>query len=1845
MKKIFTKKKIIIGISILLLALLIIPFSSNKINQKIKRKKVELGIVVKNLYMDKESTPENLKLDNIFNEYIQNILHATENVLPAKKEGKFYTVDLSKYMNDYAFKNITDVKMAKHNLNGEVINDIEYKNKKIYIPEKYYDKNNSAPVQIEFVNRATTKELKQIEVDLTVTKNIKKNKKIYLDGKSEKVEFSIAKYGELKNYTKDDINIYANGGVTRLPNDIFEFDSKSGKVSFDYLPLYMRKIKVDINRKTGIARIINKISNVISAYAYSDSGVYNTTSSYELASAPKNIVVGDAFEFYATTYYYASMSENPYSGTPIGDIATGSNNSRQSADTAYNILTCQSSSFPCSDYLLYNPEDLYFAVTLPSKLTSGNKEIDFGTSRTLRMSCYHITNPAGNQPGGDRHYWAKVISYDATNKKLSLAFVAYEDGGGSQAAWGIYSFYWKEDYGYLQITKERIGADGDTASRTFKAYNAGADGKCGTSDDSSSQGSCTVTSSQTSCKIGYDSSTSKGTLSYGTYCIWEDGDEDHGTLDDNYITTYKPTQESGGGYNYAKVKLSDSSSGSAGAKYETATVTNVRRKWCYAARKTEQDTNVPLKGNFTFTSNGQTISLSTSNELAVFGPFVRSLVYNTNGSVKAQVSETSSSSEVDTAINKKFWTTAQTTTVPAGAIKEATYNGNASSPAWTCPSASSFTTFTDMPNVRVYYCVKIIKKDSSGNLLKGAKFRLTNGNLSFDSKETSPGRHSIFISDNPVQYTAEEIVVPKGYAKVDNFTVPTTKIIKMYRWKKGTTNVPLTEALAQAECESDETRDYTQTVVNDSSAYVIDKTDYKLLLNWYKVTENQSTKADGAKFKVYKKGTTTPLKFTARVAYKDSNNDTRNCYNLDDNGTITELESATIATGHKGEVCITGLDKGDYTVEETHPAKYHTFGPDNYKDFTITNSSTAFKAMDNSNKYVNLKTTFKFKKNITNTDSSQIGDTKYTITRNGETKTMSLSEMTIEQLKLITFRVYPENSTTPLNLIKTADGVYEYDQNPDVDKSSTTTKTTDLHLTGTAISNLTITIEHLPLGKYSIKEVDSSVCQIGTSAGYGNITNPTERPSTLPNCNNSVGNSGSCIGYYTPNYSQASSHQFEIKECSNDDAGTDKCTTHVHESQALTNKPTEITLTKKDFYHYDDAADVQDKDRDKDSKESTAEFENDKERSDFDRIDFKVKDPSGNYLNLIYVGKHGNCKTDDSYSIYRYIPGLQLPSGVSPDVFNSTIGGTTQTLHACGGHIKVINLCRGNKYTFEEIKVPDDSVYVKEGTPQVCFTIPCSEQEDTTQTSETHIINDKGTRVRFEKRDSKYNYLIPDETTTFQVYRCPKVNGVFTDCHPSDYASVDPNTGKYIINQSQATAAGLKLVRFSPRKVITGDEEDTEDAAGLAGVEVYNMMSDSDVDSGKTNVVDLHPYHGILVLRYLQSGYHYVLIETVAPKNYTLPKGQDAETAFTVRNDTVNVREVDVPNVPTSLLIKKYDDNGKLLKGAQFKVYEGTTCDPNLSAMNQPKNLLKLKTIRDGVYEARPPYDDSDYTVVQTCDDENGVCNNIPTNEQTRLTYERDIFNENINNTYVDSYADFENMVNEEGDSIEIKEGEALIQYLEYNHCYIIEEIKAPEGHSLPKHAEDRFTMVTMKENEKYFLDTGKALVNKPTPFTFYKFDEYNQLLDGAEFKLQKLDDNKKYNDITVTEIEEKGMLFYKVDGNTDNKTIRTRNGSATVYYLTPGQYRILETSPAPGKELSKNPNIATFFVDEAGNVYGNSIIVNKNTTGKRENINESSAEFIIGIQTGQTVIRYGIIIGVLVALITGLMILRKKSK
>jgi hypothetical protein len=218
---------------------------------------------------------------------------------------------------------------------------------------------------------------------------------------------------------------------------------------------------------------------------------------------------------------------------------------------------------------------------------------------------------------------------------------------------------------------------------------------------------------------------------------------------------------------------------------------------------------------------------------------------------------------------------------------------------------------------------------------------------------------------------------------------------------------------------------------------------------------------------------------------------------------------------------------------------------------------------------------------------------------------------------------------------------------------------------------------------------------------------------------------------------------------------------------------------------------------------------------------------------------------------------------------------TTTVLHTCGGHLKVMGLCRNKTYTIEEISVPENSVFVLEkddqgNNPSVSYKIPCCEGPDTTPPKTTHtVIKDKGTRVRFEKRDSKYNYLIPDadnapegDLTTFQVYQCEKD----TECHPTDNIS------------DMAHAPGVRrIMKFVDRAYLTQadlatplDEEDGINGGSVTqhkpsatdtsysnkddyelSYEVYKAATDSDISKGGTFVTNLHPDHGVLILRYL----------------------------------------------------------------------------------------------------------------------------------------------------------------------------------------------------------------------------------------------------------------------------------------------------------------------------------------------------------------------------------------------------------
>ena len=1814
-KKILNRKYIkLVTILLILVAILSVIYyiDLNKFNSKLVDYDEEYLLDVTYLIGNRDKLGDEATIYDTTENHDDDIMYTTRQIVPLTKKGEYLYVDLSKFANEVLFDHISDVQFAYNNVNAEILDNCFYdrKTRMVKIPLSVYqnsDSENNAVAQLELESVLTEKEISNIKIDYGVKKLLTYEATTTTDLYELQTDIPLSNYinGRVAN---ENFYIYLNNSSDPIDSSFFTFDNTTKTLALDIPAIIINRVDIKVGN--------NIFKNVFAAKSTKP----EKFNAWALNSRPDTLIskgsyltkrdsVRDKFDNF--NYCYVKGKKD---GKKVC-ISTkqGYTSNKDISAFKYNMVYerykkkyykgtkshwavwpfTAKASFLGTRYdgtvmLDFKNKNDYFVL-----LCDNNHKKAYN-KKTLNLKVSIVTNKSG---AAKPYLILKVVTADHSTTS----------GSGTQMGIAYFRVTWANGTCSLNTTKliSTTAASNSLATATIGLY---------------SNSTCTTLVSSQNINVNLADGSS-GVAQFNnlktntTYYVKETAFVDSGGNDllaGKYITTIA-SGSTGGTDQCRPITPKDNNNDKI---CDTGvTVTNTENVFCYSIKKVDAENNNTVVNNTTWTLTGAAGDVHTATATNGIATFTN-LKYQSYTLKET----TANPADLDGNGTLDYWNDyVNGVQVPATSLVA----GNACSPD---PQKGGI-----KPDKKVYYCIKIKKIDSStGAALTGAEFTATRGSHTIDKTSnnyhTANGITSFFIGDSSQagDYTVTETKAPNGYSL--NNTTRVVSAIPMAEY----TN----ESEARSKCFSDDGRAYDGSKISDKTystndIYLFEDTKY--LLNWYKTTENGSTLINGAKFKVAD-STGKYITVSAPIVQKDESNIEKACYQYTGaNTTGTVMTSG--AAGNTdipmtGQVCIGGLPSGTYTIIETGAPEYHTFGVNSTK--TIT-ASVTFNIMTNYNKLVNQPTEFKFNKKVTNTDGSQEGDTKYTVTINGVTKTLSLSEMTTEQLMKITFMIYNSEGNA-LQFKEISPGHYEFAANS-VDQAGTSENTEALHLD----ANREIYVKHLPKGDYTIKEADTSSCQLNNGR-YGTQANPDSRPASAASCANGAGAGGECIGYYSPDYS-SNTYQFEIDDCSSQAASqnNEACGSQGGiETQSLTNIPTEIIFTKKDLYDYGDQADIIDNDREQNSTESSVEFENAKERSDFDRIDFKVKDKNGNYLNFVYIGNSSNtCTSDSDYSVYKYIPGLQLPSGVDPNVFNyhTASGGLTitQTLHACGGHIKLVNLCRGETYTFEEIRVPDDSVYVLEKVgelnPTVCFEIPCSTDEEEQRTSTTAVINDKPTRVLFEKKDGKYNYLIPDETTTFEVYRCPKVDGVNTLCSPSAYSTVE-----------ERELAGMKLIKFEPRSVIVGDEEDP-------GMEVYRMMSDSDAETkslcennqtSNCYVTSVHPVSGRLVIRYLQSGYNYVLLETVAPKNYILPKGKASETPFVVVNTTVDVEQVDVPNSPSAIIIRKYADldgdneadSDKLIGGAKFKIYKVTNYNANQKPKDQEKELLKLKTIKDGVYENRPVLDTE---IVTTCSGES--CSYTASS----LGYDESV------------WEDIDDLIENSGTNVTsvLKEGTAIIQYLEYDNYYVVEEVEAPTGYSLPENDDDRFTLVHVRKNETEIVDTADALVNKPAYFTFYKFDEFNSPLDGATFYLQKLDQDKKYNTLTVsTEELITGETIYKADPKSELKEITTVGGKATVYYLEPGQYRILEVAAAEGYELPKKTiNVATFFVDEDGLVYGNNIITNKKPQETITYLGNAKAELIISIQTGKTVIKYGLIITALVGAIVGLIIFLKKRK
>ena len=223
--------------------------------------------------------------------------------------------------------------------------------------------------------------------------------------------------------------------------------------------------------------------------------------------------------------------------------------------------------------------------------------------------------------------------------------------------------------------------------------------------------------------------------------------------------------------------------------------------------------------------------------------------------------------------------------------------------------------------------------------------------------------------------------------------------------------------------------------------------------------------------------------------------------------------------------------------------------------------------------------------------------------------------------------------------------------------------------------------------------------------------------------------------------------------------------------------------------------------------------------------------------------------------------------------------------------------------------------------------------------------------------------------------------------------------------------------------------------------------------------------------------------------------------------------------------------------------------------------------------------------------------------------------------------------------------GIIVINYLPEG-TYYLKEVKTPEDSGLVIDPNNQWTEIKIyvNRNSATAYNYQKEIRNAKGSFCFYKIDEDGNYLDSGKFKLQMYNEKTsmyedkvlKFNDNDTYSIDESNESdIYMFSPISDGQTCFTDINAK-------GKYRIVEIEAPDGFVLpSSSETEAEIVINEYGYAIGDAVIINKRiTTGEGA---EAQAELIVNIQTGQNRIHYIIIITAILAIISGLIIYKRK--
>ena len=221
-------------------------------------------------------------------------------------------------------------------------------------------------------------------------------------------------------------------------------------------------------------------------------------------------------------------------------------------------------------------------------------------------------------------------------------------------------------------------------------------------------------------------------------------------------------------------------------------------------------------------------------------------------------------------------------------------------------------------------------------------------------------------------------------------------------------------------------------------------------------------------------------------------------------------------------------------------------------------------------------------------------------------------------------------------------------------------------------------------------------------------------------------------------------------------------------------------------------------------------------------------------------------------------------------------------------------------------------------------------------------------------------------------------------------------------------------------------------------------------------------------------------------------------------------------------------------------------------------------------------------------------------------------------------------------DKIKTCNGEFKVYTLP-NCKYTIIETKAPEGLTLPSSPS--------KNVDICGVDKSVSYTNGFSGIEFQKKNSNGDLVSGGKYSLQKKE-NGVYKDLLLIE-KEPGTYTYDSTA-TSSKTgatyfIQTPDGTALISKLPTGEYRFVEKEAPAGYELikDKDSTAKVTISDSSSNYYLVEMVDRKTTIYG----SDASAELVVAIITGRTMVNYVAVAGVLIVLLAIAIYLRKKIK